>query len=138
MSKGSGGGGRSGSVATSNGGRTPIKKTGGVEYVKSGRAIASGDVAVRVSVDKLDKAWQPSQRIPPGGGDQGPAKYSAAKEQVRQGKRVGMPEVTIRPNGQVVFTDGRHRAAGARDLGKKFIYVTVPRSQAAKAKRELG
>ena len=125
-------------MATRNGGRTPVREASGVEYVKSPRAIASGDVAVRVSVDKLDKAWQPSQRIPPGGGDQGPAKYNAAKDQVAKGKRVGMPEITIRPNGTVVFTDGRHRAAGARDLGKKFIWVTVPRSQAAKAKRELG
>lgn len=136
MSKGSGGGG--GGVATRNGGRTSVRRASGVDYVKTDRAIRSGDVAVRVSVEKLDKAWDKNQRIPPGGGDQGPGKYNAAKETVRQGKRVGMPEVSISKSGRVVFTDGRHRVAGARDLGKKYIYVTVPRSQAAKARRELG
>lgn len=136
MSKGGGGGGAG--VATRNGGRTAVRTSGGVEWVKGDRAIRAGDVAVKVSVDKLDKAWDRNQRIPPGGGDQGPVKYQNAKNFVENGKKVGMPEVTIRLNGTVVFTDGRHRAAGARDLGKKYIWVTVPRSQAKKARRELG
>jgi ketosteroid isomerase-like protein len=137
MSKGSSGGG-AGGVATGFGGRTAVKKASGVRYVKSDRAIRSGDVAVKVSVEKLDKAWDKGQRIPPGGGDQGAAKYEAAKGHVNSGKKVRMPEITLRKNGTVVFSDGRHRAAGARDSGKKHIYVTVPRGQAKKVKRELG
>lgn len=124
-------------MATRNGGRTAIRTSGGVEYSKSERAIRNGDVAVRVSVDKLDEKWDRNQRIPPGGGDQGPQKYQNAKSFVERGKNVKMPEITIGKGGRVVFTDGRHRAASARDLGKKWIWVTVPRSQAKKARREL-
>lgn len=136
MSK-AGSGGGSNRVVTGFGGRTAVKKASGVRYVKDERAIRSGDVAVKVSVDKLDQAWDKESRIPKGGGDQGAEKYNAASRQFNSGKKVRMPMVTIRKDGKVRFTDGRHRAAAARDAGKKYIYVTVSRSQAARARREL-
>jgi ketosteroid isomerase-like protein len=135
MSKGTG---KAGGVATGFGGRTSIRKADGVRYVKTDGAIRSGDVAVKVSVDKLDQAWRPSNRIPKGGGDQGPEKYANAAKYTASGKKVRMPEVHIHKDGSVTFRDGRHRAAALRDQGKKHIYVTVSRSQAKKAKRELG
>jgi hypothetical protein len=136
MSKGGSGGG----AGTVNQGSTPVRTTDGVSYKKSDAAIANGDVAVKVSVDKLDKAWQKDAggHIPKGGtGGQGRAKADAAKATVASGKTVEMPRANF-SKGRVRFTDGRHRTAAVRDSGKKTMYVTVPRGQAKTVKRRLG
>lgn len=127
MSKGSSGGGAG--SATQYGGSTAIRKTDGVSWVKDQGAINSGEVAVKVSVDKLDKAWQTDKdfHLKPG----------SVKPLDPNGKTLNMPRVNYK-GGKVSITDGRHRTAGARDSGKKTIYITVPRGQAARVKRDLG
>jgi len=143
MGKGSSGGG-AGTAPTLAGGRTKVRSAGGVDWVKSAPAIQDGDVAVKVSVEKLDAAWKKDADNYVGAGGAAvhkqPGKYENAKDFLRTTTRpVTMPRVTYDPKTHTAsFTDGRHRAAAARDLGKKSIYVTVPRGQAAKVARDLG
>lgn len=138
MSKGSG---KSGSVQTAAGGRTPAKTADGITYSKGDRAVRNGDVAILVSVAKLDAAWRKdgTYHIPPGGGsDKG--KYANAKAYVQNPTKgaVKMSEVHFdRKSGAVSISDGRHRAAAIRDLGKRTMWVTVSRSQTASAKKAL-
>ena len=138
MGKGSKGGGAGvggGAAAGSRPGRT----AGGITYVKDPRARAAGDVLVEVSVAKLDKAWEKdgAYLIPPGGGADR-QKYQNARAFVGSGKKVEAPRAHLDRKGGVSFSDGRHRAAAVRDAGKKTMYVTVSRGQAARVRRELG
>lgn len=136
MGKGTG---KAGRVSTIAGGSTPVQKADGVEYAKSDAAIRDGDVAVEVSVSKLEKAWSgDSMHIPKGGaGDK--QKYASARGYVQKPTKgpVKMARVTIK-GGKASITDGRHRTAAIRDLGKRRVWITVPRSQAKAAKKNLG
>lgn len=129
MSKGTG---KAGGVATRAGGRTAVRKASGTPWVKDDRAIRAGDVAVRVSVDKLTKSLNEQSK----GAEAG--KLAGAKRHLESGKKTTMPRATVGRDGKVDVTDGRHRIAAAKSLGKKYIYVTVPRSQAKRARKELG
>jgi len=146
MSKGNSGGGAN--LPTGNGaGSTPVKSTSGTDWVKPAGAVGANEVAVKVSVSKLDKAWQQDKEnyVGKSGGNQGKQKLENAKEFIRNPQRGGkkvpveMPRATYdHKTGKVSFTDGRHRTAAARDLGKRTIYITVPRSQAETVKKKLG
>lgn len=144
MSK-AGSGGGAGSTG-SGAGAPRVREAGGIEYTKSPGARGSGDVAVKVSVSKLDKAWKKDTShvgkdgkggIRDPGADK--SRYDKAKEFVDKGGPVNMPRVNYdAKKGKVVFSDGRHRVAVIRDKGKKTIWVTVPRGQAKKVKNKFG
>lgn len=119
-------------------GRRTAYTTGGVTYAKSDAAITGGDVAIEVSLAKLDQAWQRDEGyyIPRGGGTD-KVRYERAKAFLDSGRTVTMAQATYE-NGVLSFTDGRHRTAAARDQGRGTTYITVPRSQAAAVRRALG
>jgi len=144
VSKGSSGGGAG--ISDSSAGTGPVRESGGISYQKSPQAAAFGDVAVEVSVSKLNDAWQNDiGYIGRGGrgGIQDPgaeqSRYERAKSFIDRGNTIDMPQVTYDPKrNRVVFNDGRHRAAVIRDKGKTTMWVTVPRGQARQAKSALG
>jgi len=137
MSKGPG---KGGSVQTAAGGTTPVRTAGGIEYAKSDRAVRDGDVAVEVSVSKLDAAWQKDDgyHIPPGGGSD-KQKYQNAKDYIAKPDKgpVKMAQVNLDASGNLSVSDGRHRLAAIRDTGKARVWVTVSRAQAKKFKAEF-
>jgi hypothetical protein len=141
----SGSGGGAGSTGSSAG-TARVREASGIDYKKSDGARASGDVAVKVSVSKLDKAWKKdiSHVGKDGkGGIRDPGadktRYDKAKEFVGKGGPVNMPRVNYdAKKDKVVFSDGRHRVAVIRDKGKKTTWITVPRGQAKKVKKKFG
>jgi hypothetical protein len=108
-------------------------------WVPTQRAKDSGAVPVEVDVAKLDSAWQKDAgfHVPPGGGAD-KVKYANAQAHLAKGGPVEAPEVTVDPDGTVSFTDGRHRAAAARDAGHKTMVVTVPKEQADRLRTVAG
>lgn len=119
-----------------------MRTADGIDYAKSERAVRDGDVAVNVSVAKLEKAWAKDDgyHIPKGGaGDN--QKYQNAKDYVQKPTRgpVKMAQVHYdAKKKKASITDGRHRTAAIRDMGKRRVWITVSRGQAKQVKRDLG
>jgi hypothetical protein len=134
-------GGRGGSSGGGGGGGT-ANTAGGISYVKSATAKRSGDVAVKVSISKLNKEWKknPINYIPRGGkSNTTEKKYDNAKTFLKNNKTgVKMPEVSLGKNGTLTVRDGRHRTAALRDTRKKTMFVTVKKSQAKQLKEKFG
>ncbi len=138
MSKGGGSGG-------GGGGAGQVKSTGGVDYVRSDRAVQNGDVVVEVDVAKLDQAWKNDSMYIDNNGknrdgkvDQ-PGKIDAAKKALADGKKIHMPEISYNPKtGAISVSDGRHRIAAIRGTGKKTILVTTSRKHAKALARKFG
>lgn len=134
-------GGRNAAARTGGGGGGGPNTASGISYIKSGIAKQSGDVAVEVSVAKLNSGWKknPINYIPKGGDKNTTGKkYGQAKEFLSKNKTgVKMPEISVK-NGVVTVRDGRHRTAVLRDTRKKTIFITVKRSQAAEVKEKFG
>jgi hypothetical protein len=134
------GGGRNAAARTGGGGGGGPNTASGISYIKSGIAKQIGDVAVEVSVAKLNSGWKKNPINYIKGGDKNTtgSKYGQAKEFLAKNTTgVKMPEISVK-NGVVTVRDGRHRTAVLRDTSKKTIFVTVKRSQAAEVKEKFG
>ncbi len=103
------------------------------------------DRFVLVSVDKLDEAWRAADEARgfyvgvDGEGSNQPGKYAVAKRDVAAGTWVP-PTVSFVGEDltQVAFTDGRHRFAAARDLGRRSVTVEVEPEQVAAFREKFG
>ncbi len=108
----------------------------------------SGEIAVLINVQRLDAAWaktDPKLYIGPGGtgasigqryrdfGDWLVSRELGEDEPVQQ--RVQAPEVYVRDDGTVTFTNGRHRFAWLRDHGATKMIVSMPFEAKLNAKR---
>lgn len=91
---------------------------------------------VLVSVEKLDAAWRadaPGTYVEPGGEGAQPG-YESAKQSILAGNWT--PPCVSLTDGKVVFTDGRHHFAAARDLGRQSVVVEVEPAEHAEKFRE--
>jgi hypothetical protein len=103
------------------------------------------DVAVWVSVKKLDSSWRhdvthyigPDCRIADKGSGSS-YKYRKFGEWVARRKQVQMPHVNLDPDGIVAFTNGRHRFAWLRDHGMLSLQISTNRDQVMEIKRRFG
>lgn len=89
--------------------------------------ITKGDRSwkqVQVSVADLDKAWN-HLRVEKGGKGGIGDRYEQAKKFLSSNSKINMIEATARPDGSIVFIDGRHRFAALRDAGVKTIPVLM-------------
>lgn len=115
--------------------------SGGHTFVPSGAARAAGDVTVVVSVRKLNAAWARDTGFyisPGGGGAEIAGRRAGFQSFLATGRPIEQSRVELTRNGTAQFTDGRHRFSLLRDQGLERVPISVPRSQAARIKRELG
>lgn len=122
----------------------PETVAAGVTFTPSAAAKAQRMTTVMVDVAKLDEAFQKDTgfAIGPGGAGAITGRREAflaflAKARA-EGKPVEQPQVTVDPEGGVAFVDGRHRFSVLRDQGVERLPISVPRSQAARARRFFG
>jgi hypothetical protein len=135
-------GGAAGSAGQSRGPGRPKEtvSTGGIDYVRSDRSTANGEVLVKVSTSRLNEAWERSGTgyIDRDGTGAIGDRAAGVREFLRSGKPVNAPQVVVQKDGSIVVRDGRHRVAVLRDAGKRNIVVSVSRSQAEKLRRRMG
>lgn len=88
----------------------------------------------------LDAAWSKGgQYISYGGEDSNqPGKYERVGQWLAGSFRLWMPHVGLDAEGQICFTDGRHRFAWLRDHGAIAICVTVSEESAPDVERLFG
>ena len=100
---------------------------------------------VLASVDRVDEAWRASDQergfyVGVGGeGSNQPGKYDAARREVAAGHWTP-PSVSFVGDDRtkVAFSDGRHRFAAARDLGRRSVLLEVEPEQAAAFREKFG
>ena len=100
------------------------------------------DEVVWVVVAKVDVSWRRDQAayIQPGG-TMPPAsrgKYEKVGNWVVSGRPVWMSHVSLDDNGDVSFTDGRHRFAWMRGHGVRSLPVTTAPDQARAFRARFG
>lgn len=134
---GGGGGGASAGISAGVAGvGADLKKQFGLEFKANGGA---GLVTVAVSVDKVNASWSQDKGfyVAPGGGGQKAANVRSFLDRAaKDGTKVEQSRMSI--TGGVSFTDGRHRFAALRDMGAQSVLVSVPRSEAAAARKQFG
>jgi len=106
----------------------------------SNRSRMNDDVVAEVDPQKFDAAWSKDKDFHVGPGGKGGIgnRYENVKRLITEGKKLPLPEVSIREDGQVGFVDGRHRFAVQRDMGHKKIHVAVDRESIQHIKPEHG
>ena len=98
--------------------------------------LAKGRV-LEVKVADLEKAWNDKENRVEADGKGGIGKrYEDAKNFMLNNPKVNMIEVVAKPDGSVVFKDGRHRFAALRDSGRETIKVVVQDSKNWKPKSD--
>lgn len=99
----------------------------------------SGDIAVWVSVAKLEREWQRSygEYIGAGGRSAMPGKYENFGKWIMSTPHVEMPEVCLADR-SVRFNNGRHRFAWLRDHGMTALQVAVQPSDVTTFERMFG
>ncbi len=110
-----------------------------IEWVRQWRRT---DVIVWVNVAKLNESWKRDRGYYVARGARtriaSPQRYRAVAKWVASGRRMWMPHVSLDGNGNVSFTDGRHRFAWMRDHGVKALPVTTERDQAEALRKRFG
>lgn len=102
------------------------------------------DVAVWVDLAKLDVSWRRDDGYVGvnGVGSNMPGRYDMVPEWlarfVREKRPVFMPMVGLNDEGDIAFSDGRHRVAWLRDHGAGVLPIAVPREEAAKIEARFG
>ena len=100
---------------------------------------------VLVSIDKIDAAWRAADEARGfyvginGAGSNQCGKYVAAKREVVDG--TWTPPVVVfagEDKSGIAFTDGRHRFAAARDLGRRSVLVEVDPEQVVAFREKFG
>lgn len=105
--------------------------------IADGWADYEEDVGVWVSVAALDASFRRGdQWIGPGGAGKGQAgRYANMGATILSGVDIRMSTVSLGDDGEVRFTDGRHRFAWVRDHGAEAVMVATGRADAAALKR---
>lgn len=86
------------------------------------------DETVWVSVAKLDASWRkhPNEYIGSGGIGQAIGdRYSRFGAWLQGGEAIYIPQVGLEHDGEIGFTDGRHRFAWLRDHGVMAMPINV-------------
>jgi len=102
--------------------------------------LARVDVAVWVSVAKLENNWRANvvEYIGPGGsGNAIAGRYENFSEWVGSHARVGMPEICL-VDGTVRISNGRHRFSWFRDHGMIALQIQVPPDQVDLFREQFG
>lgn len=107
--------------------------------VLSQRSRNSRDQLVFVAVSKFDKAFAEDKGFyvsPQGGGAAIGGRYEEFMRWLEQnpGVFIEAPEVSVDTNGDIGFTNGRHRYAVLRDMGARWIPVAMDRDSVENAK----
>ena len=101
------------------------------------RSIAAGEVMVDVDVEKFDrmwKHWEPSYYVGPGGtGAAIKGRYGRFSDWAKKSPTYEVPEVSVLPNGNLGFTNGRHRYAYLRDNGARVMPMAMSRKSVKNA-----
>lgn len=97
----------------------------GIEWTK--HPLAKGE-RVEMSVADLDSRWK-TDRVEAGGEGGIGTRYESAREFMKANDKINMSEVVVKPDGSVVFKDGRHRFAVLRDEGVGVISVMAENPQ---------
>jgi hypothetical protein len=83
------------------------------------RKWGAPDVIVWINVERLNKSWKRERGFYIARGAKSKVafanRYEGVEEWVASGKRIWMPHIALFENGDVSFTDGRHRFAWMRD-----------------------
>lgn len=91
------------------------------------------DVALWLDVAKVDAAWQRTdQYIVPGGANGQDRRYTKAGEWFAKSPFSDMLVIDLQSEGQIIFSDGRHRFSWLRDNGAKAIRFQVSPADAEK------
>lgn len=123
--KGSGGG--SATVAPPTPNNSTDIATKDIQWQRS--ALAGRDYKrVTVKVKDLDEAWD-ELRVEGGGKDGIGDRYENARKFMGENSQINMSEITVKPNGKIIFNDGRHRFAALRDSGREEIDVLMRNSK---------
>lgn len=102
------------------------------------RAAEAGDRLVPLDVAAFDARFAKDEGfyIGPGGhGGTIGTRYQRVGQFLSQTDRLDAPEVYVGPDGEVGFTDGRHRFAYLRDQGVKIFHVAMTPESAKYAKQ---
>lgn len=85
------------------------------------------DPYVLVDVGKVDQAWKKSGSGYVGSTGEGgiAGRYDRFEKFWKEGHTIVAPVISVRENGAVEFTNGRHRFAYLRDQGMKRIPVSM-------------
>jgi hypothetical protein len=78
--------------------------------------------------EAMDKAWRREKDFHVGPGGSGAAignRYERFKEYIAGGEPIYAATASVRPDGKIGFTDGRHRTAVLRDMGAPAIPVSM-------------
>lgn len=100
-------------------------------------SVAIGEKIVNVNVAKLDAAWSKDVDFYVGPNGQGGIKsrYPNFGEWLQTADSMEASEVYVRDNGEIAFTNGRHRFAWLRDHGVTVMPVAMHPDAIANAKK---
>jgi hypothetical protein len=87
------------------------------------------DEIVWVSVRKIERSWikRPDEYVGPGGTGKAIAgRYKKVGAWIQLGNPLWMPWIVLADDGEISFTDGRHRFAWLRDHGVIALPIQVP------------
>lgn len=116
----------------------------GIEFTPSRAAKAQRMATVVVDVTKLDAAFQRDKGFAIGPSGEGaiagriPGFVAFLAKARAEGIPIEQSQIVVKADGSVSFIDGRHRFSVLRDMGLRWIPVSVPRSQADRARRFFG
>jgi hypothetical protein len=117
----------------------------GVAFRPSQRAKDNRHRTVLIDVRKFDRSWQGDAdfAIPPRGGGaeiRGRRRgfLSFLLRALGRDTAIEVPEVYLNADGGAAINDGRHRFSVLRDLGLRYVPVTVSRRQAAQVAERFG
>ena len=125
---------------------------GGVEQVEQGKEVAQkgegkeekikfkpnendldeDSIPFKADISKIDKSWSKNKDFYIGeNGGESKGKYDRFKQWINDNpnKNPDSPILAINEDGNIDFTNGRHRFAVARDYGQKTADVIIPKSQ---------
>jgi hypothetical protein len=98
------------------------------------------DAVAWISVEKLESSWRRNfDYVGPGGSGKAiSGRYNKFGEWLALGEPVWMATVAVDDNGEIGFTDGRHRFAWLRDHGLLALPMQVPSRQAEMIAERFG
>ena len=125
-------------------GEVPTVEVGGreIKVARSPAARRAKDQFVTLDMGKLDAAWEKAGggwRVEPGGevarsSGAIEGRYQGVADYLKDGTELYAPEITVREDGTVGFTNGRHRTAYLRDQGVTEMPVTMSKESVANAR----
>lgn len=123
-----------------------IERAIGVKFVPSPGAKKRGYQTVIVSIPDLDPVLAQDTSFHVGPGGVGPSAKPGAYERFKEflfkakieGIPIEMPRLAMTKAGEPFIDDGRHRWAVFRDMGVKYLPISVPRRNAKAFRKRFG